>query len=142
VSLRFPYKKYPSKDGKSFDLFAVLNVYIALPYKNAPRSKKIEAIIDSGACHTTFHSSIGKGIGLDINKGEAEETYGIDGKATTCYLHDISLYAPGGIIQIRAAFSDNLPVAGILGMRGFFEHFKVTFDPTAEHCEIERIFRA
>ncbi len=58
------------------------------------------------------------------------------------YLHDIALYAPGGPVQTRAGFSYDLPIVGLLGMEGFFEHFRVTFDPTAQRCEIERLFQA
>ena len=58
------------------------------------------------------------------------------------YLHDISLYVPGGIIAIRAGFSMDLPVAGLLGMTGFFDNFKITFDAIGRHCELERLFRA
>jgi hypothetical protein len=58
------------------------------------------------------------------------------------YLHDISLYVPGGVIAIRAGFSSDLPVAGLLGMTGFFDNFKITFDAIGRHCELERLFRA
>jgi hypothetical protein len=57
-------------------------------------------------------------------------------------VHDISIYLPGGIANITAGFSDDLPVAGLLGMTGFFEHFKMCFDPTAFRVELERIFHA
>src|SRR5215467_1132737 len=60
------------------------------------------------------------------------------------YLHNISLYIPGGnIIKIRAGFTDELPIAGLLGRKGFFEHFKVTFDPSNNPpgFELERIYR-
>jgi hypothetical protein len=58
------------------------------------------------------------------------------------YLHDVSLYTPGGIVSARAGFSDDLPIAGLLGMTGFFEHFKITFDPILLRCELERLYRA
>jgi hypothetical protein len=119
----------------------MLNVSIALPVKNAPRTKRFEAVIDSGASRCLFHASIGRFIGLEIEKGLVEETAGISGTSLT-YLHDIALYLPGGIVNIQAAFSDELPIAGLLGMNGFFDHFKVTFDPTAQQCELERIFPA
>ena len=72
--------------------------------------------------------------------GEVESTLGIAG-STNMYLHDISLYVPGGIIAIRAGFSMDLPVAGLLGMTGFFDNFKITFDSIGRHCELERLFR-
>jgi hypothetical protein len=139
--VKFPYKKYPNGKG-GFDSFGVVEVNIAQPTKNAPRSKRFEAIIDSGAARCIFLSAIGKAIGLDVEKGQAETSVGISGEPSVVYLHDISLYAPGGVIQIRAAFTANLPVAAILGMNGFFDHFKVTFDPTAQRCELERIYQA
>jgi hypothetical protein len=141
LSIKLPFKKYPRPNG-GFDQFAVVSINISLPGKNAPRSKRFEAIIDSGACRCTFHSGIGKAIGLEVDKGEVEETYGVSGEPTTVHLHDIHLHAPGGIIPIRAAFTEKLPVAAILGMDGFFNHFRVTFDPTAQRCELERIYQA
>jgi hypothetical protein len=140
VSLKIPYTKVP--DGKGgFGYYAAVPVNIALPTKNAPRSKRFAAIIDSGASRCVFHAEIGKAIGLDVSKGEVESTLGIAGPTTT-YLHDISLYAPGGVIAIRAGFSADLPVAGILGIRGFFDTFKITFDPIALRCELERLYKA
>jgi hypothetical protein len=67
-----------------------------------------------------------------MGSAEREETW----------LHDITLYIPGGPVQITAGFKENLSVAGLLGMTGFFEHFNVTFDPTAKECQLERIYHA
>jgi hypothetical protein len=48
------------------------------------------------------------------------------------------------MLRIRAGFVDNLPVAGLLGRRGFFENFIITFDPSAEPpgFDLERLGRA
>ena len=51
-------------------------------------------------------------------------------------------YDPGGSIALCAAFSPDLPIAVLLGMRGFFENFKITFDPTTLQCELERLYAA
>ena len=140
MSLKLPYKKFPLHGG-GFSYSATLNVNIALPAKNAPRTKRFEAVIDSGASRCLFHGSIGRFIGLDIEKGPVEDTLGIAGSSKT-HLHEIALYLPGGIVNVTAGFSDDLPIAGLLGMNGFFDHFKVVFDPTAQRCEIERMFLA
>jgi hypothetical protein len=81
---------------------------------------------------------MGQAIGLDVEKGEVETTQGVAGP-TPIYLHDISLYVPGGIIATRAGFSANLPAAGIVGMMSFFDNFKITLDPTGLRCELERV---
>jgi len=142
VSLKLPYQKYPDPQARGgFFYAATVPVNIALPGKNSPRSKRFEAIIDSGASQCIFHSSIGRAIGLEIEKGEVVSTNGIEGP-TNLYLHDISLYIPGGIVPVRAGFSDKLVIAGLLGMSGFFEHFKVTFDPLTLRVELERLYQA
>jgi hypothetical protein len=125
--------------------WAVLQVQIANPAKHSPPTKRFEAVIDSGASECIFHSSVGRGIGLDIEKGEKGQTTGISGQPNTVYTHRISLYVPGGhVLKIRASFSEELPVAGILGIIGFFENFKITFDPTSTPpgFELERIYKA
>lgn len=140
MSVKIPYKKFPLHGG-GVTYSATLNVNIALPAQNAPRTKRFEAVIDSGASRCIFHAGIGRSIGLEIEKGIVEETLGISGISRT-YLHDISLFAPGGILSIRAGFSEDLPIAGFLGMNGFFDHFRVVFDPTGQRCERERLFLA
>jgi hypothetical protein len=141
VSLKFPYKKYPAPYARGGFLYtASIPVSIALPVKDSPRSTRFEAIIDSGASGCLFHASIGRAIGLEIEKGERSQTLGTAGPSNL-FLHDIAIHLPGGPITTRACFSDNLPVAGLLGMSGFFENFKIVFDPTALRVELERIYR-
>jgi hypothetical protein len=122
---------------------AVLNVQISNTAKHSPPSKRFEAVLDSGASQCLFHSDFGKGIGLKIESGEKVETLGVNGDLTEVYLHNVSLYVPGGhILKIRAGFTPKLPLAGLLGMTGFFDHFKITFDPTANEFELQPIYQA
>jgi hypothetical protein len=85
-----------------------------------------------------FHAEIGKFLGLDIHSGVLEKTIGIGGSADS-WVHEVSIYLPGGPVNIHATFKEDLPVAGLLGVNGFFEHFTVLFIHSALHCEIERI---
>ena len=142
MTLKFPYQKYPDPDSKGgFFYSAVLPVSVALPALHSPRSKRFEAYIDSGATYCQFQSAMGRALGFDIEKGELVKTMGISGP-TEVYLHEISLYLPGGIVSTIATFSESLPVLGLLGMKGFFEHFTVTFNPFALRVELERIYSA
>jgi hypothetical protein len=88
-----------------------------------------------------FHADIGRFLGLRIETGKKEITQGIGGLSDT-WIHDIALYVPGGPVTIKAAFKEKLPVAGLLGMNGFFEHFLTTFDQTMLTCEIDRVYSA
>lgn len=76
MSLKIPYRKYPAPNAPSgFCYAASVPVNIGLPAKNAPRSKRFDAIIDSGASACLFHASIGRAIGLDIEKGTNDDGF-------------------------------------------------------------------
>jgi hypothetical protein len=80
----------------------------------------------------------------EYRKGEPDETVGVSGVPTKIYRHNVSLHVLGNIFKIRAGFTDQLPLAGLLGRVGFFEHFKITFDPSSNPpgFDLERIYRA
>ena len=142
MSLRFPYQKYPNPQAVGGFFFAAsIPVSLGLPGRNAERSKRFEAVIDSGATQCIFHASIGRSLGLLIEKGEAVVANSLQG-TTTIFLHDVTLFVPDGVVPVRAGFSDALPIAGLLGMTVFFDHFRVVFDPLALCVELERVHRA
>ena len=91
---KLSYKKYPDAQTGGFFYAAALPVSLALPQKNAPRTKRFEAIIDSGASVCPFHSAIGRAVGLEIERGQPVETMGIAG-VTRMYIHEICLQIPG-----------------------------------------------
>lgn len=101
-------------------------------------------MIDSGASICMFHSSIGESIGLNIEKGEKDETVGVSGAPTVMYRHKIHLHVLGNMFKIQAGFCGDLPLSGLLGRIGFFEHYKITFDGSTNPpgFELERIYRA
>lgn len=102
------------------------------------RTKRFEALIDSGATRCLFHADIASSIGIDLRSGVREITNGIGGQEET-WVHDLTLYIPGGPVQIRASFKENLPIAGLLGTNGFFEHFNITFEAQAKRCILDRL---
>lgn len=119
----------------------MLNVQLAKNQPQAPRTKRFEAVIDSGASRCIFHTDIATYLGIDWAHCPIEVTNGIGGQENT-YLSDVQLYIPGGFVVIKAGFKEKLPIAGLLGMSGFFEHFNVTFDAAGHFCQLERIYQA
>lgn len=95
--------------------------------------------MDSGASFCLFHADLATFLGIDLQSGVHETTQGIGGPEET-WLHEILLHIPGGAIRLVAGFKQSLPVAGLLGMHGFFDQFKITFDPTVRECTLERIY--
>jgi hypothetical protein len=100
----------------------LLNLQIALASANAPRTKRFEAVIGFRRHPYPFSCWLPEVFRVDLAAGELEMTQGIGGSEST-YLHEIALYIPGRPVKITAAFKDRLPVAGLLGMHGFFESF-------------------
>ena len=141
--MRFAYKTYPNLRGVD-DWLAVVPVQISNPARHSPPCRKFEAVIDSGASLCLFHSSIGHAIGLRIEKGEEDETTGVSVVPTKIFRHTIHLHVLGNMFKIQAGFADQLPLAGLLGRVGFFEHFKITFDPCSNPpgFDLERVYRA
>lgn len=138
--MKIPYRVIPDRGG-NYLYSARLLVSVALPDERAPRTKRFETIVDSGASRCMFNADIGRYIGLDVESGDLEETQGISG-LEDAYVHEIALYVPGGPVTTKAAFVENLPVPGLLGMCGFFENFIVTFNQSELLFEIERIYHA
>jgi hypothetical protein len=140
--VRFAYKTYPKYKGLE-DWVASLPVRISNPAKASLSTKPFEAVIDSGSSFCLFHSALGKAIGLDVESGELDETMGVSGAPTAIYRHTVSLHFLGNLFKIQAGFTQQLPLAGLLGRSGFFEHFKITFDPSSQPpgFDLERVYR-
>jgi hypothetical protein len=147
--VRYEYKKHPqTKPHPAFpnDIgwIPILHVRLSHPDTASKESARFEAVVDSGCADTLFHASIGQSIGLRIRAGTRAELRGIvKGARTSAYFHQVDLHVDTGVIRITAGFCEKLPVAGILGRRGFFEHFIVKFDPTLNPpgFELERVVR-
>lgn len=81
---------------------------------------------------------------MDVRKG-IEGPFGgaTGGSGGKAYYHNIRLVAAGDSLEIRAGFSYELSVPGLLGQIGFFDNFIVTFDNTPDPpCfEVHRIQR-
>jgi hypothetical protein len=118
---------------------------VQLSVGHGPKTHRIEAIVDSGAADTLFHADIAKVLSIKLDKGPKGEIGGVaPGVKIDVYYHSVKLWVGTGMVPIMAGFSPNLTVAALLGRRGFFEHYIVTFDPSATPpgFDIQRVGRA
>lgn len=138
--MRVAFRPYPGTPGPR--LYPLIRV--SLGKKHAQRSRPFEAMVDSGAADCMFHSSIASAIGIKLDSGRKEQRTGISGACGDVWVHSVQLYVGMDLHTIEAAFSPELPVAGLLGRSGFFEFYKITFDPAPNppEMEIERVYRA
>jgi hypothetical protein len=136
ASIGVPFKVRHDASGKQ-----LLSVQLTLLLQNVAdpsQTKYAKCIVDSGAVFTVFHASFAKHLGLDLSVSERTTVVGIGG-SRSLWLHDIRLHLPGGPVVVQVGFQEDLPVSGLLGMSGFFEHFRTTFDGASRQCEFKRI---
>lgn len=138
--MRVPFRPLPGRPHPH--LYPLIRVCIGK--KHAQRSRPFEAMVGSGAADCMFHASIASAIGIKLESGRKEQRMGISGGGADVWVHPIQLYVGMDMFSIDAVFSADLPLAGLLGRSGFFEHYRVTFDPAPNppELEIERIYRA
>jgi hypothetical protein len=111
---------------------------------NQVESARLDAVVDSGSPFCLFHASIGTALGIDLGRGRKGLLSGaIAGAQGEVYYHNVSLRVLGSLITTFAGFSPALSVAALLGRVGFFDNFRVTFNPDYEPpgMEIERVHR-
>lgn len=131
--MKFKYAKY----GKN-----VLRPVIPIKLKSGDQEMGYEVLVDSGADMCLFDAALGEQLGIEIKKGKPFEVMGVGGKASVFYWHPIILEVGGWEYVIKAGFMPNvsgkvLPY-GVVGQKGFFEHFIVKFDLTKEQIELKK----
>jgi Aspartyl protease len=89
----------------------------------------IFALVDSGASETLLQRKIGEELGIDIESSERVEFQGVGG-VTLGYRHKVMLRLAGekNGHEIECAFTALPGIPALLGERGFFENYKVTFE--------------
>lgn len=135
----FPYSKIRTHDKSlPYSVLPLINVNISY------QSKSIisRALIDSGADVNLINSQFAKPLGFDYRTGTKSSLKGIVNQSIDIYLHDIEFELPR-VSRKRIVMSFgfiNSPTVGILlGQKGFFDNFKVTFEKFNNSFEIEEI---
>src|SRR5580658_7156608 len=149
LELRIPYFAIPGNESLVFPDLKVKWIPVVpvriVDKRMQVKGNKILAVVDSGSDNCLFHSDALEPFGIELESGIREDIGGI-GKQVVIpvYYHDVRIMI--GVdwrIQVRAGFSRELTVAGILGRNGFFDAFRITFDHTADtpYTSIEQIVR-
>ena len=127
----FPYVVLPSKDGGEVTKPLIP---IVLNYTKTHKiTPSIMALIDSGADVCFCLASIGKAMGIQLQKIKTEKTF-TTANSTTFKAKpvNINLYVGVGGKSYPCVFyfTNSLPFQTpiILGQSGFFDHHQITFD--------------
>ena len=146
---RYPYRVLPlrspdpSAPGQTAVWLPMLTV--RLGYKHSRLTPQIEAIVDSGSPTCIFSADLCAYLGIALRKGEKGEIGGVvSGPRLALYHHQVHLWVAGERIEVTAGFAEGLAVGAILGRRGFFDNFMITFDSSSAPpgLDVQRIIRA
>ena len=130
--MKFDYKRYGN---------GVLRPVMPIKLKNGNRNIGYEVLVDSGADICIFNSEIGEAIDIDIKRGKQKEVFGVGGKSSVYFLHDVEIEVGGWSYRIEAGFmpnvSGNVMSYGVVGQKGFFNNFIIKFDLLKEEIELK-----
>lgn len=136
--MKFAYKKFELQPGarREFVLKPIIPFYLF----HGESFVRLEALIDSGADFTLFHSEIADVLGIRWKTGVPQTFEGITGARGTMYFHQVKIKIGQWNETITCGFSNDLSENnyGILGQEGFFEHFKVSFYLATETIQISK----
>lgn len=92
------------------------------------------ALLDSGADFNIFHGDIAAYLGIPLTKGSRRNIWGLGGGPIKGYEHSLILKIRQITYTTAVTFSNHLPenTLAVLGNRGFFDRFVVTFNYKAK----------
>jgi len=138
--MKFRYRKFPNNNpSKAIPDKAFLVPQILIRMLNGVEHIDCYALIDSGAADCLFPAEFGENIGIEKIKNDREHIfYGIGEGHIIAYFHNIDIEIGGHRYNIPVGFTyDNLKVP-LLGQRGFFDLFTITFDLSKEEIELKQ----
>ena len=142
--MTFRYKEFPTQGdpGSAYNVFGphILRPIIPIGLSWGSQALESFALIDSGADLNLFDAELGAALGIDVLDGEAVPFSGAqEGRPTIAYLHNVFLVVGTKRFQAPVFFSYHLNNNGhgLLGQRGFFDRFLVTFDYRKELIQLK-----
>lgn len=139
--MKFDYSKIKLPEKSDFFGSSILKPIIDIRIANGDKSLQYNALVDSGADFSIFHSGVAQALGIDIESGDKLTFGGVQkADAAAAYLHKVTLVIGGWKYPTVVGFSDEISddSYGILGQRGFFDIFSVKFDYQKEEIELKQ----
>ncbi len=141
--MKFKYRKFPvDKENCPFpNKKSALRPVVQIDFETAEGKFGYLVLIDSGADYCIFHASVGRLLGLDIEKGKPLTFFGTSGEPQKAYFHEITFKLGGHPHTCEVGFSDEMEklAYGLLGQDGFFNKWAVKFEYHKERLELKEI---
>lgn len=134
--MRFAFRAIPDPSQASARARPIVDVVVE-GVDMAPQA----CLLDSGATAVRFGMHVAEMCGVSLS-GSPQQRIAVGGALVEARMAEVSLLvSDGGNAHSWEApvwFCDPwVPAFGLLGLTGFFDHFKVTFDSYEERVELE-----
>ena len=128
--MRFPYQERPRNPSEAFPNVTSRSVpIIPVTLSSKGQSFTMDALVDSGADNCIFPGMLGVGLGIEVQRGPKQKIFGLGGRVIEAHFHHVKLKVGNAECDVYAGFTfDSIGISGLLGQRGFFDHFRVIFD--------------
>ena len=130
--MKFKYSRYGS----------VLRPIIPILVQHGSSEIGYEVLVDSGADVCLFSSGIGEALGIEVKKGRPCEILGVGGKYSVAYFRMVTIVVGESTFCIEAGFMPDIAghvmSYGLVGQKGFFDHFVVKFDLLKGDIELKQ----
>jgi hypothetical protein len=129
--MKFRYKKYGP---------GILRPVVPVEVIYKERPVPYEVLVDSGADGNIFDASLAPILDIDLTSGEKSKVSGITGVEEPMYVHTVDLVVGGHLFKgAKVGFLKQIGEYGygVVGQKGFFDLFKVTFDLKKEEIELK-----
>ena len=138
--MKVPYhKQFPSSEYAPVFPGQPLHVpllTIAIRYKQ--KKHKLLALVDSGADACLFPRDVAEVLGINLRSGPCASLTGIGGNRVPFYFHEVEILFSQYHIRTLAGFAkEGIGAAGLLGQKGFFDQFIVSFDNKSNYFEVK-----
>ena len=128
--MRFPYKKLGPD---------VLRPVIPIEILYGDTSIRYEVLVDSGADFNIVPAELGDILGIEVESGQQNIVNGITSGGLPYFIHSVTIRVGGLSYEVEVGFMPDMPPFGygVVGQRGFFDLFKVTFDRKKTEVELK-----
>lgn len=121
-----PYKSYiPDEPKRPLVDIQIENVGIMV------------CILDSGADYSTFPLNIAHQAGLNLSNAKEGRSECVHGHSCNSYTISLDIIFYGKKMTIPANFVEEGKEPALIGRKGFFDKFEVTFDESKEEIRLK-----
>ena len=142
MTLRFPYKLYPTRrpvialGGRAVRPKPVLTVGVIGPLS----ARAVQGLLDTGADDTVVHESVATSIGTDLSAAPMGSATGVGGSVVPVRFAEVTLRLASGYDQCEwrawVGFTPARLHWALLGFAGFLQFFTATFHGDREEVEL------